>query len=76
MIITCCSTGIGWYCGCLSTSTSARAAVELRWVAASRSEPNCGERLELAVLRQVEPERPATCFIALICALPPTRDSR
>jgi hypothetical protein len=32
-----------------------------------------GESLQLAVLGQRQPQRPATCFIALICALPPTR---
>ena len=32
-----------------------------------------GEGLELAVLRQRSRSGPATCFIALICALPPTR---
>ena len=33
------------------------------------------ERRQLAVLRELEAQRPATFFIALICALPPTRDT-
>ena len=33
------------------------------------------ERLELAVLREVELQRPATFFIGLIWALPPTRET-
>ena len=33
------------------------------------------ERLELAVLGEVERRRPATFLIAFVCALPPTRDT-
>ena len=33
------------------------------------------EGRQLAVLREVEAQPPATFFIALICAVPPTRDT-
>src|SRR5215204_2461376 len=40
MIITCCSTGIGWYCPCFSTSTVRAPRSSCRLVAASRSDAN------------------------------------
>ena len=52
--MTCCSTGIGWYCRCFSISTVRAPRSSCRFVAASRSDANDGERFELAVLREVE----------------------
>src|SRR6266705_1477291 len=53
MTTTCFSTGIGRYCGCLSTSTSRAPRASCRWVAGSRSEPNWAghlpHRLDLRV---------------------------
>ena len=56
-MITCFSTGIGLFCGCLSTSTM-RAPCSRRFlVSASKSEPNCEERLQLTELRVRQLER-------------------
>jgi hypothetical protein len=35
----------------------------------------CGERLQLAVLRHIEAQSPATCFMAFAWAAPPTRET-
>src|SRR5882762_1947189 len=73
MTITCWSTRIGWYCGCLSTSTTRAPRASCRWVAGSSSEPNCANASSSRYCARSKRRRPATCFIALICALPPTR---
>ena len=53
----------------------AGAAVELRCVALSRSEPNWANAASSRNCARSRRSVPATCFIALICALPPTRDT-
>ena len=75
MMITCFSTGIGLFCGCLSTSTM-RAPCSRRFlVSASKSEPNCENACSSRNCEYASLSVPATFFIALICALPPTRDT-
>ena len=73
--ITCCCTGIGLCNGCFKISTVRRPRANLACVAASKSEPNCAKlsnsRNEAKSKRNV----PATFFIALICASPPTRET-
>ena len=73
MMATCFSTGTGWYCGCFSTSTSRAPRASCRWVAASRSEPNWAKASSSRYCASESRSGPATCFIALIWALPPTR---
>ena len=56
MLMTCLSTGIGAYWGCLRISTVRAPRSSCFFVAASRSDANAAERLELAVLREIEPQ--------------------
>ena len=55
------------------TRRSPRASV--RWVSASRSEPNCANASRSRNCESSIFRRPATFFIGVICALPPTRDT-
>jgi hypothetical protein len=52
-----------------------RTAVERGCVDLSRSEPNCANAASSRYCARSRRSEPATCFIALICALPPTRDT-
>ena len=69
------STGSGersfWFS--VATSRSPRASV--RWVSGSRSEPNCAKASRSRYCDSSSFRRPATFFIGVICALPPTRDT-
>ena len=72
---TCSPTGTGAYWGCLSSSTM-RAPVERGLAGDVELGAELGEGLQLAVLGQVEAQAgPATFFIAVTWALPPTRDT-
>src|SRR6266566_3039306 len=75
MTMICCSTGIGWYCGCFNTSTTRAPRASCFCVAWSSSEPNWANASSSRYCARSSRKRPATCFIALICALPPTRDT-
>ena len=75
MIATCFSTGSGWNWGCLSTSVSARPRVSWSRVALSRSEANWAKAASSRYWARSRRSLPATWRIALICALPPTRDT-
>src|SRR6266550_5327178 len=75
MTMICCSTGIGWYCGCFKTSTTRAPRASCFCVAWSSSEPNWANASSSRYCARSSRRRPATCFIALICALPPTRDT-
>ena len=44
-------------------------------VALSRSEPNCAKAASSRYCARSRRSVPATCFIALVCAAPPTRDT-
>ena len=72
---TCRSTGDGAYCGCLSSST--RRAPRSSWAreAASRSEAKAANASRSRYWDRASLSPPATFFIALICASPPTRDT-
>ena len=75
MTTTCSSTAIGersfWFS--VLTSRSPRASVAC--VSASRSEPNWAKASRSRYCESSSFSRPATFFIGLICALPPTRDT-
>ena len=60
-------------CGCFSTSTSRAPRESCRWVAASRSDPNWANASSSRYCARLNRSGPATCFIALIWAFPPTR---
>ena len=45
------------------------------WVALSRSEPNCAKAASSRYCARSRRRRPATSFMAFICAEPPTRDT-
>ena len=75
MIMTWSSTATGAYWPCLRISTRRSPRVSLACVALSRSEPNWAKACQLAVLGEVEPQRPAIFFMAGICAAPPTRET-
>ena len=67
------SSGEYWPCFSTSTSRSPRASVSC--VALSRSEPNCANAASSRYCARSSLSEPATCFIALICAEPPTRET-
>src|SRR5436853_16409 len=71
---TCSSTGNGWYCGCLSSSTSRAPRSSWAREAASRSDANAANASRSRYCDRLRRRLPATDFIALMCALPPTRD--
>ena len=70
---TCSSTGTGANCGCFNSSVRRAPRASRRWVAASRSEANCANAAISRYCASSSLMRPATCFIALICAAEPTR---
>ena len=73
MMTTCFSTGMRHVLALLEDLDEARAALELLRVTCVEVGGELREGRHLAVLREVERSVPATLFIALICALPPTR---
>ena len=44
-------------------------------MALSRSEPNCANAASSRYCARSSFSRPATCFMALVCAAPPTRET-
>ena len=75
MATTCSSTGHGEYCGWLSVATNRSPRLSCCCVAASRSEPNWAKASRSRNAARSSRSRPATFFIALVWALPPTRDT-
>ena len=67
--------GQGLYWGCFRISTRRTPRFSWAWVDLSSSLPNCGKGRQFPVLGQVQTQLPATCFMALIWALPPTRET-
>ena len=67
------STGCGSYWGCLSTSTTLAPRESCCCEALSSSEPNCANASSARYCARSRRKRPATFFIALIWAAPPTR---
>ena len=72
---TCRSTGNGLYWGCLSSSTSRAPRSSCAREAASRSEAKEANASRSRYWESASLSPPATVFIALICASPPTRDT-
>ena len=72
---TCSSTGIGWYCGCFSSSTSRSPRSNCALEVASRSEAKAANDSSSRYCDRSRRSEPATSFIALICAAPPTRET-
>ncbi len=75
MFTTCSSIGHGWYCGWLSEATIFSPRVSACWVARSRSEPNWANASSSRYCASSRRRRPATLFIAFVCAEEPTRDT-
>jgi len=75
MMATCFSTACGTYWPCFMTSTRRTPRSSWRFVAASRSEPNCAKAAISRYCASSKRSGPATFFMALIWALPPTRDT-
>src|SRR5260221_10859670 len=75
MVVTCCSTGMGSYCPCFSTSTVRAPRSSWRFVAASRSDANDENASSSRYCARSRRRRPATERIAFTCADPPTRRS-
>jgi hypothetical protein len=63
----------GEYCGCFISSVRRAPRFSRRWVAASRSEPNCAKAAISRYCASSSFTEPATDFIALVCADEPTR---
>ena len=72
---TCSSTGHGSYCGWFSVATIRSPRASVRCVAWSSSEPNCANASSSRYCARSSRRRPATFFIAFVCALPPTRET-
>src|SRR5438094_336774 len=75
MIITCRSTGMGWYWGCFNTSTTRAPRASCFCVAWSSSEPNCANASSSRYCARSSRSRPATLRIAFVCAEAPTRET-
>ncbi len=69
------SIGHGWYCGWFSVATIFSPRVSDCCVARSSSEPNCANASSSRYCARSRRRRPATFFVAFVCALPPTRDT-
>ena len=69
------STGNGEYWPCLSSSTSRSPRPSAAADAASRSEPNAANASSSRYCDRSSRSEPETCFIALIWAAPPTRET-
>jgi hypothetical protein len=69
------STGIGLYCGCLSSSTSRAPRSSCARETGSRSEENEANASRSRNCESASLRPPATVFIALICASPPTLET-
>src|SRR5512146_2609052 len=74
-VTTCCSTGCGSYWACLRISTRRAPRASCICLALSRSDPNWAKAAISRYCASSRRSLPATCFIALICALPPTRET-
>ena len=75
MDTTCRSTGNGLYWGCLSSSVSRAPRSSWARETASRSDANDANDSRSRYWDSASLMPPATFFIALICASPPTRDT-
>jgi len=75
MIAICFSTVIGEYCGCFKISTFLLPLSSTAFVEASRSEPNLENASSSRNWAWSSFNVPATFFIDLICAFPPTLDT-
>ena len=73
--MTCVGTLRGEYCACFNTSRTFAPWSNVALVAASKSEPNCAKACISAYWASSSFNEPDTCFIALICAVEPTRDT-
>ena len=67
------STGQGAYCGWLRLATRRSPRARVFWVSGSSSEPNLANASSSRNWERSRRSEPATFFMALICALPPTR---
>ncbi len=74
-IATCFSTGSGWYCGCFVISDSFSPRFSWSRVALSRSLANCANAARARYCARSSLSGPATCFMALVWAAEPTRDT-
>ena len=72
---TCSSTGHGWYWGWLSVATIRSPRASVACVCGSSSEPNWANASSSRYCARSSRSRPATFFIALIWAFPPTRET-
>ena len=75
MMTICFSTGRGWYWSCLRISVVRRPRSSNACVDLSRSEANIEKEAISRYCARSMRSRPATVFIPLIWALPPTRDT-
>src|SRR5438093_1494081 len=75
MIATWRSTGSGSYCPCFKSSTIRSPRVSWSWVALSKSDPNWKNAASSRNCARSRRSRPATFFMAFVCALPPTRET-
>ncbi len=75
MAMTCSSIGHGWYCGWLSVATIRPPRASVRCVSGSSSEPNWANASSSRYCESSSRSRPATFFIAFVCALAPTRET-
>ena len=69
------SMGMGTYCPCLRSSVSLTPLLRSCWVAASRSEPNWAKAATSRYWASSSFMEPATCFMDLVWAAEPTRDT-
>src|SRR4030066_146436 len=75
MMRTCFSTGIGAYWPCLRSSVSRAPRSSWAWLVLSSSVPNWAKVTSSRYWARSSLSLPATCFMALIWALPPTRET-
>ena len=75
MTATCSAIGSGWRSPWLSVATRRLPRASVRCVSSSRSEPNCAKASRSRNCDSSPFIRPATFFIGVIWALPPTRDT-
>ena len=72
---TCSSIGHGEYCGWFSVATMRSPRASAACVALSSSEPNCANASSSRYCARSRRRRPATFFIAFVCAREPTRET-
>ena len=72
---TCSATLIGLRSFWFSAATMRSPRASCFWVSGSSSEPNCANASSSRYCERSRRSLPATFFIALVCALPPTRET-